>query len=194
MKYSHMNAEQQKDLITRYLDHEIEVIKHLDTEEINLAVRAIVHACERGADIYVFGNGGSAATASHLAADLNYCVSQYFNNKACFICLSDNIPRMMAIANDISYDEVFRNQLIGRLSTDDLVIGISGSGNSKNVILAVEYARQAGAKSIGITGSHGGKLKELSDYHMDVMEDDILISEDIHLLFNHMVRFVMSQE
>ena len=100
----------------------------------------------------------------------------------------------MAIANDFSYDEIFRYPLVNRLRPTDLVIGISGSGNSKNVIRAVEYAKESGAPIVGITGYHGGKLKEMADYHMDVMEDDMQISEDIHLLFDHMMYYVLNKK
>ena len=194
MTYSAMKPEEQKKLIKSYFDREIEVIKRLNIDEINAAVQAIWAAYERDATIYIFGNGGSAATASHFVGDFNKGISEKKEKKFNLVCLSDNIPQMMAIANDISYDEVFRYPLVNRLKPTDLVIGISGSGNSKNVIRAVEYAKEVGTPVIGITGYHGGKLKELSDYHMDVMEDDMQISEDLHMVFDHMMYFVLNQE
>lgn len=194
MTYASMNTEEQKSLIRRYFDREIEVIKHLNIDDINLAVQAIWAAYEREATIYIFGNGGSAATASHFVGDFNKGISEKKEKKFHFVCLSDNIPQMMAIANDISYDEVFRYPMIGRLKPTDLVIGISGSGNSKNVINAVKYAKEIGVPVVGITGYHGGKLKELADYHMDVMVDDMQISEDLHMIFDHMMYFVLNQE
>ena len=189
-----MNNEQQKNLIKSYFDREIEVIKRLNIDDINAAVQAIWAAYEREATIYIFGNGGSAATASHYVCDFNKGISEKKEKKFNFVCLNDNYPQMMAIANDISYDEVFRFPLINKLKQTDLVIGISGSGNSKNVIRAVEYAKEVGAPVVGITGYHGGKLKELADYHMDVMEDDMQISEDLHMVFDHMMYFVLNQE
>lgn len=194
MTYSAMKPEEQKKLIKSYFDREIEVIKRLNIDEINAAVQAIWAAYERDATIYIFGNGGSAATASHFVGDFNKGISEKKEKKFNLVCLSDNIPQMMAIANDISYDEVFRYPLVNRLKPTDLVIGISGSGNSKNVIRAVEYSKEVGTPVIGITGYHGGKLKELSDYHMDVMEDDMQISEDLHMVFDHMMYFVLNQE
>ena len=194
MTYATMNTQEQKNLIKSYFDREIEVIKRLNIDDINAAVLAIWAAYEREATIYIFGNGGSAATASHYVCDFNKGISEKKEKKFNFVCLNDNYPQMMAIANDISYDEVFRFPLVGKLKPTDLVIGISGSGNSKNVIRAVEYAKEIGAPVVGITGYHGGKLRELADYHMDVMEDDMQISEDLHMIFDHMMYFVLNQE
>ena len=194
MTYAAMNKEEQKNLIKSYFDHEIEVIKRLNIDDINAAVQAIWAAYERDATIYIFGNGGSAATASHFVCDFNKGISEKKEKKVNFVCLSDNPAQMMAIANDYSYDEVFRYPLVNRLKATDLVIGISGSGNSKNVIRAVEYAKEIGTPVVGITGYHGGKLKGLADYHMDVMEDDMQISEDLHMVFDHMMYFVLNQE
>ena len=192
MSYREMNAEEQKNLIKSYFDREIETIKKLDINAINEAVNAIWSAYEREATIYIFGNGGSAATASHFVCDFNKGISENKDKKFNLICLSDNIPTMTAIANDVSYDEVFRYQLLNKLKPTDLVIGISGSGNSKNVINAVEYAKEIGTPIIGITGYNGGKLKMLADYHMDANIDDMQISEDIHMIFDHMMYFVLN--
>ena len=192
MTYAAMNDEEQKNLIKSYFDREIEVIKRLNIDDINAAMQAIWAAYEREATIYIFGNGGSAATASHYVCDFNKGISEKKEKKFNVVCLNDNYPMMMAVANDISYVEVFRYPLINKLKPTDLVIGISGSGNSKNVIRAVEYAKEVGAPVVGITGYHGGKLKELADYHMDVMEDDMQISEDLHMIFDHMMYFVFN--
>ncbi len=193
MAYANLNKEEQKNLIKGYFDREIEVIKRLNIDDINEAVSAIWSAYEREATIYIFGNGGSAATASHFVCDFNKGISENKEKKFNFVCLNDNYPMMMAIANDISYDEVFKYPLVGKLKPTDLLIGISGSGNSKNVIKAVEYAKEIGTPVVGITGYHGGKLKELADYHMDVMEDDMQISEDLHMVFDHMMYAILSR-
>ena len=194
MTYATMSTEGQKELIKSYFNREIEVIQRLNIDEINEAIKAIWAAYEREATIYIFGNGGSAATASHFVCDFNKGISEKRDKKFNFVCLNDNVPQMMAIANDISYDEVFRLPLVNKLKPTDLVIGISGSGNSKNVIRAVEYAKEVGAPVVGITGYHGGRLKEMADYHMDVMVDDMQISEDLHMVFDHMMYFVLNQE
>lgn len=178
--------------IKNYYEDEIKIIKSLDFEEINRAVNAIIDAYERDASIYVFGNGGSAATASHFVNDFNKGISENFAKKFNMICLCDNFSTIMAIANDISYEEVFRFQLTGRLTSLDLVIGISGSGNSANVIRAVEYAKEVGASVVGISGYQGGRLKQLSDFHMHVPVEDMQITEDIHMTFDHMMYRVIT--
>lgn len=175
----------------RYFNDEIAVINRLNHDDINEAMNAIADAFDRDAEIYIFGNGGSAATASHYANDFNKGISEKVGKKFRMHCLCDNYPTVMAIANDISYDEVFRFQLEGILCPTDLVIGISGSGNSKNVLNAIDYAKSIGCKTMGITGYHGGKLKELSDYHMDAMVDDMQITEDLHMIFDHMMYRVL---
>ena len=194
MIYDAMNAEQQKALIKSYFDKEIEVIRKLDIAAIHEAVEAVLDAFQRNATIYIFGNGGSASTASHFVCDFNKGISEKNELKFNFVCLSDNVPMMTAIANDYSYDDVFRYPLVGRLQKNDLVIAISGSGNSKNVIRAVEYAKEIGAPVIGITGYNGGKLKEMADYHMDAMVDDMQISEDLHMIFDHMIFNILRHE
>lgn len=174
--------------INNYLNREIEVLRKLNIEAVNEVINVLEAARERNADIYMFGNGGSAATASHYCGDFNKGVSsESKGNKYRFHCLSDNIATMTAIANDIGYEEVFREQLNGILHEDDLIIAISGSGNSANVINAVQYAKEIGCKVIGITGYHGGGLKELADYHLDAEIDDMQMAEDVHMIFDHLM-------
>lgn len=193
MKFAEIDSNDRKDRIDRYFQREIDVINKLNLDEIEQAVTAIWDAYEREATIYICGNGGSAATSSHYVCDFNKGISENKDKKFKMICLSDNTASMMAIANDISYDEVFRYPLRNRLKSTDLLIGISGSGNSRNVINAVEYAKEVGCKVVGITGYDGGKLKQMADYHMDADVDDMQISEDIHMIFDHMMYCVMNQ-
>jgi len=164
-----------------------QVIQNLDWEEINKAMNAIVDTYAQGSNIYIMGNGGSAATASHYVCDFNKGISDGREKKFLFHCLNDNIPTMMAIANDIGYEEVFSYQLQGRLKKDDLVIAISGSGNSKNIIAAVQYAKEIGTPVVGISGFNGGSLYQMADYHMHVPVNDMQIAEDIHMTFDHMM-------
>ncbi len=178
--------------IKKYYDDEMNVIKKLNVNEIDEAVGEIVNAYYRDAYIYIFGNGGSAATASHYANDFNKGICENLQKKFNVICLCDNFSTVTAIANDISYEEVFRFQLKGRLKKDDLVIGISGSGNSKNVINAIKYANEIGTNTIGISGYQGGELKKLTKYHMHCPIEDMQIAEDIHITFAHMMYRVIS--
>ena len=180
-----------KERIISYFDKEKQTIDRLDYDQIAEAVKAISAAYEREATIYVFGNGGSAATASHFVCDFNKGISEGKRKKFHLICLNDNTPIITAIGNDISYDEIYRFQLRDCLKPDDLIIAISGSGNSKNVLRAVEYAHEIGTKVVGITGYSGGKLSEIADYHMHVPVDDMQITEDLHMSFDHMMYRVL---
>lgn len=173
--------------IKKYYKRELDVVGRLNYDEINDAMNAIYETYQEGGTIYVCGNGGSASTASHMQNDFNKGISEYTDLKFNFYCLNDNISTVMAIANDIGYEEVFRFQLKNKITDKDLLIGISGSGNSKNVLNAVEYAHEVGAKVIGMTGYSGGKLKEMADYRMHVKENDMQIAEDIHMTFDHMM-------
>lgn len=175
-----------------YLDSEIDAIRKLDLDQLSLALNAILDARDRAGTIYTLGNGGSAATASHMVCDFaKGATEELGGRKFLFECLCDNTPIVMAIANDIGYDDVFVFQLEKKLRPEDLVIAISGSGNSENVIRAAEYARQVGAPVVGITGYSGGRLRELADYRMHVEIDDMQIAEDIHMIFDHMMMRVV---
>ncbi|MBO4601356.1 MAG: SIS domain-containing protein [Bacilli bacterium] len=176
-----------KNAIKEYYEREIRVINNLDLDEINEAMNAIYETYKNQGTIYICGNGGSASTASHFQNDFNKGISEYIDNKFRFYCLNDNVATLMAIANDIGYEEVFRFQITNKITDKDLFIGISGSGNSKNVLNAAEYAKEKGAKVVGITGYTGGKLKELADYRMHVDECDMQIDEDLHMTFDHMM-------
>lgn len=177
--------------IKSYYEREIAAIHALDFEKIEEAVQVIKEAYDREAVIYVMGNGGSAATASHFVCDFNKGICEELDKKFHLVCLNDNIPIMLAIANDIGYDEVFSFQLHNKLKPTDLIIAISGSGNSKNVVNAVEYAKEIGCKVVAMTGYDGGKVNQLADYHMHVPVNDMQITEDIHLSFDHMLYRVL---
>lgn len=176
-----------KNAIKEYYDREIKVINNLNLEEINDAMNLIYETYNNDGTIYICGNGGSAATASHFQNDFNKGISEYVEKKFRFQCINDNVATMLAISNDIGYDEVFRFQIKNKITPNDIFVGISGSGNSKNVLNAAEYAKAIGAKVIGITGYTGGKLKEISDYNMHVDVMDMQITEDIHMTFDHMI-------
>ncbi|MCR5651089.1 MAG: SIS domain-containing protein [Lachnospiraceae bacterium] len=170
-----------------YIKAETEVLQKLDRKKIAKALEKLTECWENERDIYIFGNGGSSATASHFENDFNKGVSEPLEKKFRFHCLNDNMATVMAVANDLGFEEVFRFQLINRVKKDDLIMAISGSGNSKNVINAVEYAKEKGAYIIGITGYNGGKLKELSDLDLHVDVNSMQITEDIHMMFDHLM-------
>ena len=176
-----------KEEILAYYEREKKAIDSLNKEELNAAMNALLDAYERGATVYVFGNGGSSATASHMVCDFNKGTCFELEKKFKFVCLNDNVPLMMAISNDYSFENIFEYQLKDRLTKDVVVLAISGSGNSHNVIKAVEYAKEIGATIIGMTGYSGGKLKGFADYHLHAPIDDMQIVEDIHMSFDHMI-------
>ena len=176
-----------REKIKEYIRLEQEVLGRLDTDAINSAMELLAETMENEKTIYIFGNGGSSATASHYQNDFNKGISEYTQKKFRFCCLNDNVATLMAIANDIGFEEVFRFQLKGKLDSDDIVIAISGSGNSENVINAVQYAKQQGCKVIGMTGFDGGKLRELADISLHVPVNSMQITEDIHMIFDHLI-------
>lgn len=173
--------------IRDYIACEIDTLKKLDVKAINNALELLLETQRRHKKIYIFGNGGSSATASHFQNDFGKGISEYVEDKFRFQCLNDNVATLMAVANDIGFEEVFRFQLNGILEEGDIVIAISGSGNSGNVINAVEYAKKCGNKIIGLTGYDGGKLKELSDISLHVPVNSMQVTEDIHMVFDHLI-------
>ena len=179
--------------INDYISLEIETLKKLDVDAINEALNLLMETAKKHKRIYVFGNGGSSATASHIQNDFVKGVSEYVEDKFRFQCLNDNVPTVMAIANDIGFEEIFRFQLRGVIEPGDVVIAISGSGNSANVINAVEYAKEQGNKIIGMTGFSGGKLKELSDISLHAPINSMQVTEDIHMIFDHLMMSMFYQ-
>ena len=138
--------------------------------------------------IFIFGNGGSGATASHFAGDFNKGISYGLKKRFKVLCLNDNIPAMLALANDCTYDDIFVEQLKNFLSPGDVVIGISGSGNSKNVLKAISYANQKQATIIALTGFKGGQLKKITQFCLVVPIEDMEKTEDIHLILMHLIK------
>ena len=179
--------------ITDYIALAKKTLEDLKVADIEHVLELFMEAYNREGTIYVFGNGGSASTASHMANDFNKGISEYVEKKFRLICLNDNIATLMAIANDIGYDEVFRFQLKNKLKANDLVVGISGSGNSKNVVYAVEYAKERHIKTLGICGYDGGKLKQTADAVFHVAVHNMQIVEDVHMILNHLLMDVIKR-
>ena len=179
MKKEHLNQ------IQSYFDKLKNTLDNVDKEEVAKFVELLEEARANKKQIFIFGNGGASTTAAHFASDLNKPVDPNFPNRFKIICLNDNIPTMLAYANDISFDDIFKEQLKNLVQEGDLVIGMSGSGNSKNIVKAIEYANSVNAKTIGITGYDGGKLKKVSDYSVNANINDMQISQDYHLILVH---------
>lgn len=137
--------------------------------------------------VFIMGNGGSAATASHFACDLGKGTLMPGRPRFRVIALTDNMPLFSALANDFGYGRVFVEQLASLVQPGDVVIGISGSGNSPNVVNAIHLARQVGATTVGLAGFDGGQLRRLVDVCIHVPNDCIEQVEDIHLLLEHLI-------
>jgi D-sedoheptulose 7-phosphate isomerase len=170
-----------------YLSGLTGVIDRFDYARFSEIVDRILSAYRRQARIFVMGNGGSATTASHFACDINKGCCLDLTKKFKMICLNDNLPSLMALANDLDYRSVFEEQLKNFFESGDLVIGISGSGNSENVLRAVRYARENGGATIGFSGFGGGKLAEIVDTAFVARVDDMQKVEDLHMILVHMI-------
>jgi D-sedoheptulose 7-phosphate isomerase len=162
-------------------------LSRLPLDQMDQAISLIVEAWHAGRQIIVFGNGGSAMTALHFVTDWNKSVFLAGRRPFRGRSLVDNMGLITAYANDMSYQDVFVEQLKNVLMPGDLVIAISGSGNSTNVIRAVEYANEAGSVTIGLCGFRGGRLKAVARHAIWVDVDDMQIVEDVHAMFGHIV-------
>lgn len=174
-----------KDSIVSYYEKLQKAIDILDKDAVNEVLKVLVASRDEGRQVFIMGNGGSASTASHFVCDFNKGVSYGREKMFKFICLNDNVATMMAYANDVSYDDVFVNPLMNYFNEGDVVIGISGSGNSKNVVKALEWANEHGGITVGFTGYSGGKVKQLCKYNVHMPMDDMQIAEDIHMSLCH---------
>jgi len=170
-----------------YLDELASVLEGFNLEQFEKVVASILDAYEKDKKIFVMGNGGSGSTASHFACDINKGCCMDLEKKFKVICLNDNVPTMLALANDVSYDVVFEEQLKNFFTPGDLVIGISGSGNSENVLRAVRYANASGGRTIGLSGFTGGQLAQLADIMFIAEIDDMQKIEDIHIIVVHII-------
>ena len=171
-----------------YFNRLKDTLDRIDTGSINSIVDILLQCREKSGTMYIFGNGGSAANASHIAGDFMKGISYGMDKRFRTHCLNDNIAGTTAITNDLSYDEIFIEQLRTYLSPGDVVIGISGSGNSENVVRAVKWARDNGAITIGLTGYKGGKLIDVAEHVLLVPIDDMEITEDAHTIVFHAIK------
>ena len=180
--------------IDEYTDRLKTAFDALDRDQINDVMNVLLKAYENENTIYIFGNGGSASTASHYVCDFNKGVSIKLSKKFRFVCLNDNTATVMAIANDCGYENIFSMQLEGKLKKGDVIFAISGSGNSKNVIKAVAYAKEQGNEIISLTGYDGGKLLQLSDHPIHANINDMQIAEDVHMMLCHLISSTIAKK
>ncbi|MCF7834540.1 SIS domain-containing protein [Candidatus Gracilibacteria bacterium] len=192
-EYAQTTSEQKEAFINQYIDDLSRTLKTLKTDDIIKTIDIIEEKLLSGKKIFIAGNGGSAATSSHMVSDLQKTTlgknPQEKNESIKFkaISLNDNMPVITAWANDEGFDYIFSEQLETLGENGDLLIIITGSGNSKNIIMALEKAKQMGIDTVGFLGFQGGKAKELLDHHILVESDKYGPIEDIHGILNHLM-------
>ena len=170
-----------------YLNQLKSLLDDFPHERFEIIGQTLISAYSNERQVFIMGNGGSGSTASHFVCDINKGCCFELKKKFKVICLNDNMPSILAYANDLSYDKIFVEQLKNYLNEGDVVIGISGSGNSENILQAVSYAKEKGARTIGLSGFDGGRLAEISDIPFVVQINDMQKVEDLHMIVVHML-------
>jgi D-sedoheptulose 7-phosphate isomerase len=181
------------DRVSSYLDEIERVVRAISRTEVRAVVDVLFDAWRERRTTYIIGNGGSASTASHMMNDLSKMTSFEGVQRFRAIALTDNMPYITAIANDIEYADVFVEQFRNLLLPEDVVIAISGSGNSENIIRACAYARELGAKVVGLCGEPGSRLCQAADSVVTVSANNICQQEDGHLILNHTVALALRE-
>jgi D-sedoheptulose 7-phosphate isomerase len=178
-------------LTTAALEAHVEAVRialgKISLPDVARVVDAVRAAQVQGRHIYILGNGGSASTATHFACDLSKATVVKGQRRLRVTCLSDNIALLTAVANDIAYEDVFAEPVRSLVDTGDVVIAISASGNSPNVIKAVRAAHEQGAVTIGLVGCDGGRLIHMVDLSVHVKHLDYGVVEDCHLVLEHAI-------
>jgi D-sedoheptulose 7-phosphate isomerase len=170
-----------------YFEAHSSTVENLPFVQIERVAEELYRAYEEGRRVFLFGNGGSASLASHLACDLGKgtVVSGKSQQRFRVLALTDNLALITAWANDTAYERIFAEQLCNFLECGDIAFGISASGNSPNVLLALDAAREAGAINLGLTGFKGGKMRELCDLCIVIPSENMQIIEDLQLSIAH---------
>lgn len=171
-----------------YLNYLSLVLKNINRDEVASFISIILGARESNSNIFFIGNGGSAATASHFANDIAIGTNSFLKPFRA-ISLCDNLAIITAIGNDFGYDQIFSRQLMALGRKNDILIGISASGNSINLIKAFEYAKSVGIKTVALTAFDGGQLKNIADYsvHVPTEKKEYGPAEDAHMVLDHLV-------
>lgn len=164
-------------------------LSSVDADAVRMLSAWLAEVRAQGGCVFVAGNGGSAATASHFATDLGKGASYGFTERFRAIALTDNVPLITAYANDVGYEVVFAEQLRSLGRPGDVLVVITGSGNSPNILAAVETARELGVRTVSLTGFAGGRAAGLSDCNVNVASDHMGVIEDVHMSICHAVAF-----
>lgn len=186
-----------KDYLQDYVGRLTDILNKIDPEKLGQVITAFIEAFKSGNTVYVVGNGGSAATASHMQADFRFFVRYFSKFRPKIIALTDNVPMITAIGNDNNFNDVFVEQMRGQFVAGDVLIAISASGNSPNLVKAAEYANELGGTTIAFVGFLGGKLNEISaiPLYTPNPKGDYGPIEDVHMILNHvMVNYLAKDE
>mgnify|MGYP006159771657 CR=1 FL=1 len=184
------------DYFKNYKTRVIDLIEKTDINKMTKIIEIMINVFKNDNTVYVCGNGGSAATASHMQADFSFFTRYFTDFRPKVKALTDNVPLISAIGNDKSFDQIFVEQLKGNFKKGDILICISASGNSKNLINAVDYVKKNDGKSIGFLGFDGGELLnscDISLYNKGINKDYGPI-EDVHMIFNHFIVNYLSKD
>ncbi len=179
-----------QDFVEEYLKKLTKLLRTIQPKVVENIIEALEGTLNNSGRIYILGNGGSAATASHMANDFGASGLRCRGIRNFdVISLSDNCAILTAVANDIGLENIFYMQMKGLIKSEDIVIAISCSGNSPNIVKAVEYAKEMGSTIIGITGFDGGRLKEISEikFHVDTPKGEYGLVEDVHMILDHII-------
>jgi len=178
-----------KNSIISYIDEQQHCMTLLKSksDKINDICNQLLNARNKRKNIFVFGNGGSGSTASHFVSDLLKTAIVKKEKRFKAISLTDNVPVILAWSNDVSYDDVFIEQLKNHFSKGDILIGFSGSGNSKNIIKSLKFGKENNAYCIGFTGKSGGKMNKFCDICLKVPSQDMLTIESQHVMICHCI-------
>lgn len=173
--------------IRQYLDRLLTTLSGMPVDSIASLSEMLYRAYSDGKQVFVLGNGGSASTASHMAADLGKNTIGPNMRRFRIMSLNDNIPLLTALSNDLGYENVFAEQLQNLIQPGDMLIALTGSGNSPNVVRAVEYARSRSAQVAALLGCGGGSVAELADLSVLIDSGDYGVIEDAHVVVNHIL-------
>ena len=187
-------------LVTKFFDNYKNRLNSLldkvDAKQLSEIIGMLIGVFKNGKTVYVCGNGGSAATASHLQADFTFFVRYFTKFRPKMVALTDNVSMITAVGNDTTFKDIFVEQLKGRFESGDLIICISASGNSENVIRAAEYANSSGGESIGFIGFDGGRLLDVctASLYTQNEKSDYGPIEDLHMIYDHVIVNYLSED
>lgn len=178
----------------RYRSELLQAIQTIDVQQVAAAIEVLAKARDEGRRIFVCGNGGSASTASHFATDMVKGASFGRSRRFRIMALTDSLPTITAYSNDVSYECVFVEQLKNFAEPGDVLIAVSGSGNSPNVLRAIEYANSIGCRTIGLSGRDGGALGKAAGLNLRVSHPHMGRIEDGHMIMLHMICYYFMEE